>query len=245
MKTWNRLAAVLFAATTLTAAPSFAGDVKITKGALVIDGGQRFFRGKATDVALGSYGEKKTPLGKPSYLAIERTIPGATIAKVPVKVTGPISVDWSKVSKTDIEGNVNFLKKGGGKASLTVEQAKSAKLVLVKFSIAEGDLKDLLNKHAGDARKEIKKEGKDARIVSEVYVAMEAELASSVTTGVSVSASGTQNGIEVEVKGGTNGTTSTKVVLPPDTTFAYMMHRVKKWSGDTIDNMEDDQQGIN
>jgi hypothetical protein len=243
MKTWNRIAVALFAAATLTALPSFAGDVKITKGALIIDGGIRFFRGKATDVALGSYGEKKVPLGNPAYLAIERTIPAATLAKVPVKVTGPIAVDWGKVSKTDVEGNVNFLKKGGGKASLTIEGAKSAKLVLVKFSIAEGDLKDLLNKHAQDARDEIKKEGKDARIVSEVYVAMEAELASSVTTGGSVSASGTANGIEISVAGSTSSTTTTKVVLPPDTTFAYLLHRVKKWDKKVISDMEDDRQG--
>jgi hypothetical protein len=245
MKTWNRLAIAAVAALTLTALPSLAGDVKINKGVLVIDGGQRFFRGKATDVALGSYGQKKTPLGSPTYLAIEKSIPAASIAKVPVKVTGPIAVDWSKVSQTDVEGGVNYLKKGGGKGSLKVELAKSAKLVLVKFSIAEGDLKDLLNKHATDARSAMKSEGGDARIVSEVYVAMEAELASTVTTGGSVTASGSSSGLEVEVKASTSSTTSTKVVLPPDTTFAYLLHKVKTWSGSTITNMEDDQQGLN
>jgi hypothetical protein len=245
MKKWNRFAAAALASITLLAFPALAGDVKITKKALVIDGGQRFFRGKATDVALGSYGEKKTPITAPNYLAIEKTIPGATLAKVPVKITGPIAVDWSKVSKTEIEGGVNYLQKGGGKASLTVDSAKSAKLVLVKFSIAEGDLKDLLNNHANDARQAMKDEGKDARIVSEVYVAMEAELASTVTTGGSGSANGTVNGLEIEVKASGSNTTTTKVVLPPDTTFAYLLHRVKKWDGKRVKDMEDDQSGIN
>lgn len=245
MKHWNRLAIAALSTVTLCTLPALAGDVKITKGTLVIDGGQRYFRGKATDVALGSYGQKKTPIGSPNYLAIEKTIPAATLAKVPVKVTGPIAVDWSKVSKTDVDAGVNFLKKGGGKGSLTVDSAKSAKLVLVKFSIAEGDLKDLLNKYATDARTAMKNEGGDARIVSEVYVAMEAELASTVTTGGSVSASGTANGLEIEVKATTSSTTSTKVVLPPDTTFAYLLHKVKKWSGSTITDMEDDREGLN
>lgn len=240
-----RLAFAALAAVSLFAFPALAGDVKITKGTLVIDSGQRFFRGKATDVALGSYGEKKTPFGGIPYLAIERTIPASNLAKVQVKVTGPITVDWGKVSKTDVSGGVNYLKAAGGKASLSVESAKSAKLVLVKFSIPEGELKDLLNKHAGQARSEIKKEGNDARVVSEVYVAMEAELASKVTTGGSVSATGTANGLEVSVAASNSTTTTTKVSLPPDTTFAYLLHKVKKWDGDKVSDMEDDRAGAN
>lgn len=241
----GRFAFAVLAAFSLVALPALAADVKVTKSTLVIDSGQRFFRGKATDVALGSYGEKKTPALSNPYLAIEKTLSPKTISKIPVKVTGPISVDWSKVSKTDVEGGVNYLKAGGGKGSFSVESAKSARLVLVKFSIHEGDLKDLLNKHADDARDYLKKEGNDGRIVSEVYVAMEAELASKVTTGGSVSASGSANGLEVSVAASGSSTTTTKVTLPPDTTFAYLLHKVKKWSGKNVDDMEDDRAGMN
>ncbi|MBI2392106.1 MAG: hypothetical protein HYV09_21115 [Deltaproteobacteria bacterium] len=241
----GRLAVAALVAASLYALPAFAGDVKVTKGALVIDGGQRFFRGKATDIALGSYGEKKTPVGQIPYLAIEKTLSPGVLGKVPIKITGPIAVDWSKVSSSDISAGVSFLKKGGGKGSLTIDAAKGAKLVLVKFSIAEGDLKDLLNKHATDSRDYLKKEGGDGRVVSEVYVAMEAELASSVTTGGSVSASGTSNGLQIEVAASGSSTTTTKVTLPPDTTFAYLLHKVKKWSNKVVDDMEDDRAGLN
>src|SRR6185369_16289596 len=105
-----RLAFAFLTSLSLFALPALAGDVNITKSTLVIDSGQRFFRGKASNVALGSYGEKKTPALAVPYLAIERTIPPSTLSKVPVKVTGPIAVNWSKVSKTEIEGGVNYLK---------------------------------------------------------------------------------------------------------------------------------------
>lgn len=240
-----RFALSCLAALSLFAVSASAGDVKITNGTLVIDGGQRFFRGKASDVALGAYGEKKNPIGSPAYIAIEKVMMPIIIAKAPLKITGPIAVDWGKVSKTDISANATYLKAGGGKASLSVESAKSARLVLVKFSLYEGDLKDLLNKHAGDARNYLKKEGNDGRIVSEVYVAMEAELASKVTVGGSASANGNNGTLEIEVGASGSSTTTTKVVLPPDTTFAYLMHKVKKWNGDKVENMEDDRQGAN
>lgn len=237
--------ALAFTAACLFASTALAGDVRVTKGVLVIDGGQRFFRGKATDIALGSYGEKKTPALAIPYLAIEKTLASNIVAKVPVKVTGPIGVDWTKVSKTDLDAGVSYLKLAGGKGSLTVEGAKSVKLVLVKFSIAEGDLKDLYNKFAGGARDYLKKEGGDARVVSEIYVAMEAELASAVTTSGKVTGSGTVNGIEIEVSVQSTTTTTSKITLPPDTTFAYLLHRVKKWDGSKIQDMEDDRPGLN
>lgn len=241
----SRIGFAALAALSLLTLPALAGDVSVKKGALVIDSGQRFFRGKATDVALGSYGEKKTPALAVPYLAVEKAMPPSVLARSSVKITGPISVDWAKVSKTDVEAGMNYLNAAGGKASLSVEKAKSARLVLVKFSLHEGDLKELLNRHAAESRSYLKKEGKDGRIVSEVYVAMEAELASKVTTGASASAKGNANGLEIEVAASSSSTTTTKISLPPDTTFAYLLHRVKKWSGDKIDDMEDDRPGAN
>ncbi len=245
MSIWNRFAFAAFTAITLTAVTSVAGDTKVTNAALVIDGGQRFFRSKAGDLALGAYGKKKTPLGSPAYLEREKTIPAAAVAKVSVVTSKPITVDWSSVKESDIGGGLNYLNKGGGKASLTVGSAKSAHLVLVKFAIGTGDLKDLLNLHATDARSYMKNEGGDARIVGEVYVAMEAELASTITTAASVTATAGANGLEVEVKGGTKGTSTTKLSLPADTTFAYLLFKVNQWGGNKATSMEDDRQGLN
>jgi hypothetical protein len=63
-----------------------------------------------------------------------------------------------------------------------------------------------------------------------------------------VSAKGGANGLEVEVAASGSSTTTTKVGLPPDTTFAYLLHKVKKWGGggkNVVDDMEDDRVGVN
>lgn len=223
--------------------PAVAGkDVKVTSAAFKYDA-IRYFRGKAENVNLGSYGQKKTPIGKTNYLAVQDDIGKVQIAKVKVKISGPYSVDWSKFSNTDINAGIKYLDAAGATGSFNRNAAKSANLKLVKFSIDEGQLKKLLNKHAGAARKYLKKEGGDGRVVSEVWVAMEATLASQVTNGGSVTGTAGADGLKVTVGASGSSTSQSSVTIPPNTTFAYLLHKVKKWKKDNVDNLEDDQHG--
>ncbi|MBN2529594.1 MAG: hypothetical protein JXR76_24610 [Deltaproteobacteria bacterium] len=227
----------------LFAVPAIAGkDVKITSAAFKYNG-VRYFRGKAENVNLASYGEKKTPVGQPNYLEVEDDIGRAMLGKIKVKISGPYDVDWSRYSKADISAGIKYLMVGGGTGSFSHESAKSAKLKLVKMSIDEGQLKKLLNDHAQKVKAYMKSEGKDARIVSEVWIAMEAQLASDVTNGGAVTGSGGANGITVEVSASGSSKNTSSVTIPENTTFAYLLHKVKKWKKDTISNMEDDQHG--
>ena len=242
----RRAAFAAFVALCLFTSAAFAAGAKVTDGRLIIDGGQRFFRGKASNVSLGSYGQAKTPVVGHPYLAIEKNVTPGNVSKVPITISGPITIDWTKVSKTDIDASAyTFLKLGGGKGNLTVATASSAKLVLMKFSINEGDLKDILNKHDTAARAYLKSEGADGRIVSEIYVAMEAELANDMQVSGKVSGNGSVDGIQIEMAASGKRTTSSTVTLAPNTTFAYLLHKVTKWTGPAIDNMEDDRPGIN
>jgi hypothetical protein len=221
-----------------------AADVKI-KDSYFKYGGVKYFRGKSENVQLGSYGEKKTPAGKPNYLAIEKNIKTQHLDSAKVKVAGPFNIDWSKQSKKHVEatGGLKFFKNSGGTAALTHKKAKQAKLKLMKFFIHEGAMKTTLNKQADGARSYLKKEGKDGRVVTEVWVVMEAKLANSISNAGSVSASSGNNGIKIKARGETTET----ITLAPGTTFAYLMHKVKKWNKGKkkITDMEDDQKGLN
>ncbi|HEY8945940.1 MAG TPA: hypothetical protein VIM73_16845 [Polyangiaceae bacterium] len=224
--------------------------VNITKSAFVFNG-KRYFRAGSESLALVSYGQKKTPVTQANYLAPEGTVFAANLAKVGVQTTGPWPIDWEKYSSTDVDAGISYLKLAGGKGAFSRNAAKAAELVLVKFELAEGALKNLLNNHAGAARTFLDEEGNDARIVSAVFVAMEGKLASDVTTRASgsVSVPVGNSGFMVELGGEGSSNAKSEVLIPPDTTFAYLLHKVTKWDKRDgkrfVEDMQDDQQSLN
>lgn len=226
-------------------------EAKVTKHYLKI-GSTKYFRGKAENVELCSFGEKKDPIGANAYLAVQANVKREYLVGK-VKEVPPVTVDWDRATKADVETN-GLVKYFGLNAkaamSASYEKVKSGHLVLTKFFINEGPLTTMLNQDAGGARKYLAEEGADGRIVSEVWVAMEAELAESFKTAASISTSASGavgNGsaaLEITANGGAQG--SQTISLSPGTSFAYMLHKVKKWNkGKTrIEDMEDDRKGM-
>jgi hypothetical protein len=53
----------------------------------------------------------------------------------------------------------------------------------------------------------------------------------------------------VDLGGGGSSTSNSKVTIPPGTTFAYLLHKVKNWEKSNgkrlVKDMEDDQQSLN
>lgn len=224
-------------------------DVNITKSAFVFNG-KRYFRAGSEDLEMGAFGEKKTPITKPNYLAKEGTVSTKNLSKVKVDVSGPFSIDWSKYSSSNVSAGISYLKLAGGIGAFNRNVAKNANLKLVKFSLGETPLKNLLNKHAGAARNALDAEGNDGRIVSAVFVAMEGKLASQVSNAgsVNVSVPVANSGFVVDLGGGGSSTSNSEVLIPPNTSFAYLLHKVKKWEKSNgkrlIKDMEDDQQSL-
>lgn len=225
-------------------------SVKISDSKFVYSG-KSYFRGGCEDVNLVSYGEKKTPIGTPNYLYVAGEVAASNLAKVDVGVSGPYPIEWSKFSDTDVNVGIKYLTVAGGQVGFSRQAAKAASLVLMKITLSSTALKNLLNNHAPTARNHLKEEGNDARIVSDVWIVVEAELADTITSGVDVSVSapvGT-SGFTLNVETGASSTVSTKVQIPEKTCFAYMMAKVKKW--DKVDGkwmvqeLEDDMQGLN
>lgn len=207
----------------------------------------KYFRGKAENVEIASYGERKDPIGPRSYLEVQNKVKSEYL-EGRVRYITTTEVDWEDATAAEVEVN-GVLKYFSLAVKLAAngsyEKAKSAKLKLTKFAIDEGRLQTMLNQDAGGARNYLADEGADGRIVSEVWVAMEAELSEHFSTSgsISVSANAVGSGLDVTAEGGKHG--SQTVTLSKGTTFAYKLHKVKDWNkGKTqIEDMEADYKG--
>jgi hypothetical protein len=224
-----------------------AADFKITNSRLVFNGFS-YFRGKAEAIDLASYGEKKTPIDKTNYLAKQANIDRDHLGKVKVAITGPYDVNWSSYSDTDVNVSISYLTAAGGTAGFDRKKAESAKLKLVRLSFdGEGPLKKLLNDYADGARNYLKDEGNDARVVSSVWVVMEGTLAQTVKQCGTVSGKGTDGAVRLSIDVKACSGSKSTVDIPPQTTFAYGLHKVKSWTSGKkqVENLEDDQTGLN
>jgi hypothetical protein len=205
-----------------------------------------YFRGKAENVEMCSYGEKKTPFGGAPYLSVQNKVKSEYL-NGRVKFATRCEIDWSTQSQAAVDANdISYFGVGvKGAFSGSYSKAKSASLDLVKFAIDEGPLKTMLNSDASGARNFLRDEGSDGRIVAEIWVVMEAKLAQHFQTSGSISVSGTVNGVSADItaSGGTEGTQT--ITISKGSTFAYLLFKVKDWnSGKTqILDLEDDTAG--
>jgi hypothetical protein len=224
--------------------------IKISDAKFVYSG-KGYFRGGCEDVNFLSFGEKKTPINRPNYLNVAGTVRPKNIAKVKIKVTGPHVIEWDKFSNSDVNVGIKYLTLAGGAVGFSRQAAKTADLKLMKISISETQLERLLNNHANIARRSLEKEGNDGRIASAVWIVLDAQLASTISNGGSVSANvpiGT-SGFSLELGTSGSSTTTSRVDIPENTTFAYLLHKVKKWQKEKgekyVKELEDDMQGLN
>ena len=210
-------------------------------------GGVKYFRENAHNVEIGSYGEKKDPIGPKAHLDVQNKVKSEHLINR-VKYNTHTNTNWNETTKAEVEaeGVLKFFSLGKEAAvNATYEKAKDAKLELVNFAIDEGPLKAMLNKDADGARNYLADEGNDGRIVSEVWIVLDAELSEHFATYGSISASvhAAGSSLSVTVTGGKHG--SQTVTLSKGTTFAYKLHKVKDWNkGKTqTENLEADYKG--
>ena len=57
-------------------------------------GSDKFFRGSAYKMELGTFGEKKDPIGPKAYLAVEGKIKASHLADRPIHQGKPMEIDW-------------------------------------------------------------------------------------------------------------------------------------------------------
>jgi hypothetical protein len=201
--------------------------------------GVKYFRDAAENIDIAAYGDKRDAFGPKASLNVHNQVARENL-KGRVRDVTVADVNWESQSKGEVEINVGlkyFTASGSGTAGFSYEKAKSARLKLAKFVIDEGDLRAMLNNDAGAARNYLAKEGQDARIVSTVWVVLEGELAQTFSAAAkstgSITASLTK-AAELQITAKHSGSTqqSSTIVLKRGVTFAYAMHKVKKWNKD-------------
>jgi hypothetical protein len=217
----------------------------------------KYYRGNAHLVDIASFGEKKGGSAIPGsspYLAVYGKVARNYLDEANrVQLTHKAEINWNQTTKAQVEvnGRLKYFVLGGKmEADVSYEQAKSAHLKLINFAISEGPLMTMLNTDADSARSFLADEGNDARIVSEVWVAAQAELADhfetygTATRGGQVSAKAIEGTLELTATGGRHG--SQTIILSPGTTFAYKLHKVTNWSHNKthIDKLDDDYYGM-
>ncbi|MEM9692834.1 MAG: hypothetical protein AAGA56_09840, partial [Myxococcota bacterium] len=189
-----------------------ASDVKISKGKFVFNS-YPYFRGAAQNVELGSWGEKKSPIGGTNYLFTEGKIAPTHLAKINVIEKGPWPVEWSKHSSNRVNASISYITDAGGTASFSKTRAERANLKLVLFRISPSTMIRLLNERAKTVRDSMKKEGAAARVVGEIFVAMEGKIASAVKKCGKVAGRASNGGILVKLAGTSCGVTTSSVEL--------------------------------
>jgi hypothetical protein len=187
---------------------------------------RKYFRGNAHTIVMGSYGQKRGVIGTTGYLEVQAVVKSDNLADR-VQQNPPVTIDWTQTTKADVEAESVCYFSLKGSASLTYEKAKNDKLKLTNFFINEGPLTNMLNKDADGARKYLADEGGDGRIVSEVWVVMDAELSEHFATSASVSVSAAAAGLNITVSGGKFGTQT--ITLSQGATFAYKLYKVTNW----------------
>jgi hypothetical protein len=212
-------------------------------------GSDKFFRGSAYKMELGTFGEKKDPIGPKAYLAVEGKIRASHLAERPIHQGKPMEIDWSSVQKAALEANgtLKFFGIGvNGGTSFDYEYAKKAKLKLINYWINEGPMKACLNNDADTVRLAMFDEGNDARVVNEIVIAVTAELAEELDRNFSSSADVTFAGNELSLSVAVGSSSSTTITLGEGTCFAYRMYKVKKWDrkNKLIEDLEDDNKGM-
>lgn len=202
--------------------------------------GTRYFRGRAENVRIGAFGEKKSPLLSANYLEVQGHIP---TARFKVREATAADIDWSKTKESDFGGSVKYLTAKGA-FDISFKRAQSAKLKLVKFVVegenmraAANDSPNILSKLSGY--------GGDARIAHEIWVAMEATLADTFANSTSLSASGDAGGVTISAKGATSSSGESTVTLSGGTTFAYLLVKLN-WNDakSRITKVTDDMWGL-
>ncbi|MBV71777.1 MAG: hypothetical protein CMH52_10600 [Myxococcales bacterium] len=232
--------AFLFGTTT----SSFArkSDGKITKKGFKY-GNMHYWTAGAQNVKLGSFGNKRSSYG----MEVDKHM-NAKYFKKKIDTSDVYSIKSSSDKKFVSSAGVQYVG-WDGKASYSRTASKKASLKLVLMNVPKGYMKDAINKDKKNALKFFKDKG-NARIVSGVWIVMEAKLANSVTSNGGGSVEGiTPNGMKVKVGVSGGGKTTNTIEIPKKAVFAYMMHKASKWNKKklkktSVKDMKDDQVGM-
>lgn len=240
---------VLFVALT---AIGFVGDTgtALAQKAVVEDNvlkynGKRYFKAGSEDVPIGGFGEKKQPLTQANYLEVQSHI---AYDKLKVQEAGVIEIDFKQSKASDVKVMLGTaVKYLGLSTDVAYSKLEKGELKLVKFVVENESLRKTVNDLPGVLDK-LDKYGNDARIAHQIFVVLEAETATKITTSTDISVTGTKDGVKLTVAAKTKNERETTVTLSKGMTYAYLLVKIdwdKKAKDLRIEKLTDDQQSVN
>jgi hypothetical protein len=214
----------------------------VVKDSHLTYGGVSYFRGHAEEVELGSIGEKRTPLTKMNYLEVKDRIP---IAKLGTAKSIRTEIDFNATSSSAFNTLVRAIIKGVPvqlQGDATFNKLRSGELDLLKFSILNNQMMTAVN-NSPQKLDFLANWGSDARIAHQVFVVVEAAIATKFDNNVTVNLSASSEGVLEATVGGTVGASgSTTVRLSAGTCFAYLLLKIDWNNGKTrVEDLDDDQ----
>jgi hypothetical protein len=204
-------------------------------------GGVGYFRGHAEEVELGSIGEKRSPLTKMNYLEVKDHIPAP---KIGTAKSIKVDIDFTKTTKSSFGAIVTAIISGVPtklSGDMTFQKLKSYELSLVKFSVAVNQMKAAAN-NSPDRLESLRGWGNDARIAHQVFVVVEAKVATQFDSNVTVNLSVGAKGLEATLSGSSSSSMTSVVPISAGTCFAYLLAKLDWNKGKTeIEDLDDDQ----
>lgn len=210
--------------------------------------GSNFFVANAPQTSLGYIGEKATPIFGQNKLEVKSHIPApkfdGKIKKVP-----PIGIDDTLSSKTSFNDAVSAsLKVIGANVSFNsvYDKLKRNELKVVEIWVEPQAMKEAANK-SPKALGLLRDYGKDARIVHNILVVMEAKFATEFTGALNYDVSANAAGIvSITATGGSARSGGNTVTLSSGTVLGYLLLKIDWEKGKkSIKDLDIDEWSIN
>lgn len=197
-------------------------DIKVTDSHLTFLG-KSYFRGGATEVEIGSYGEKKTPITKINYVEVQGKVPAP---KLKIKECVTVESDYTGTTEADLLANINVVGVFKGSSNTSLKDLKEGKLKLIQLAVDNEDLESATNASPKVIQNLIDY-GDDARIVDTLFVVVEASIAKNFEADKSLSLSANAGVVKVSADGGVSGSGSTSITLSKGSAFAYGLVKIQ------------------
>jgi hypothetical protein len=187
--------------------------------------GTKYFVGNAQTVSVGSYGPKATPVFGQNKLEVKDHVPAPKL-KGKIRTVPPIGIDSTQSSKNDFTAAVSgTLKVIGfnGSQSEVYDALVNNHLKLVQLFVEEEEMKKAVN-DSPNVLDDLQRYGGDARVAHQLFVVMEATMASSFTSSKNFDVSADAAGIlSITASNGAAVSNGTKITLSPGTGLAYLL----------------------
>jgi hypothetical protein len=188
--------------------------------------GYDYFVYNSLEVVFGGYGEKLSRIGAMNGLNQVGVIPSPKLAEVKL-VVATLEVEFAASAGGNLLAGVKVPKLGGGEISLTAGALRNGDVKLVKVAPA-GDNELIRQINASPAvLKQLIEIGNDARVVESVLCAIQAELHSKFTAGLSSKGAVIVDGVMVKAERAAEYQKETTVKVGAGNCLGYSLGKPK------------------